>query len=544
MNDKIKQILKDGNKEDIRALFGFNRDHTTKEIVVKFNIWIRYFFPQFLKGDDGEIIKDANFHKQIDKFNAIIYKGETTNNAKKRYFVDIVFRGGAKTTRTKLFIAFAIANDFTHYRKYFKILSADVKNSKQFATDVYNLLIEKRIKYYYPEIFAKTTALREETMSSFTTSTGIKLLSDTVGTDQRGQIQDEARPDFIVFDDFETRKTLKSAVTTKAIWDNMEEAKTGLSKSGGCVYLCNYISESGNVHKLVQKKTLEGYIVLIIPIIDNGVPAWKSRDTVVDIERIKADAEDFEGEYLCQPSAGMDIMIDRESIDRQKPKEPVEEKAGLRIYHRYDPSHRYGCGADVAGGVGLDSSASVIIDFSTVPARVVAVYDCNTIIPDVFGDELKRQGDIFGSCLLAPEKNNHGHATIARLKQIYDTEFIYKTQGKQTKTEQTEQRATEYGWHTNGLTKSSMIFDLKKAIEDGLIELNDKKLVLECRSYTRNDLMDKEIDLRLTTRHFDLFTAVCIAWQTKDFALVKEEKFEYNIEEYEDDDVMFDDIGL
>jgi DNA-binding response OmpR family regulator len=35
---------------------------------------------------------------------------------------------------------------------------------------------------------------------------------------------------------------------------NLEEARNGLSKNGGIIYLCNYLSERGNVHKLVQKK--------------------------------------------------------------------------------------------------------------------------------------------------------------------------------------------------------------------------------------------------------------------------------------------------
>lgn len=544
MDSKIKKILKKGETEDIRALFGFNGETEVELIVKKFNIWIRYFFPQFLKGDDGTIVKDAPFHRKIDYFNALVYTGQEVNEKKVKFFIDIVFRGGAKTTRTKLFIAFAIANDFTHYRKYFKILSADQTNSKQFTTDIYNLLVETRIKKYYPEIFEKTTAKREETMGSFTTSTGIKLLSGTVGTDQRGQIQDESRPDFIVYDDFETRKTLKSAVTTKSIWDNMEEAKTGLSKSGGSVYLCNYISEAGNVHKLVQKKGVDGYTVLIVPIIDNGVPAWKDRDTVKDIESIKADAEDFAGEYLCEPSASHDATIDRKAIERQKIMQPIREVAGLRIYYNYDPSHRYGLGGDIAGGVGLDSSTTVIIDFSTVPARVVATYDCNTIIPSTFGHEVKRQGDMFGECIVALENNKFDEA-IGVLKTIYNIDRIFKMEHKAKNVDDQYKKQTQYGWQSNALTKPQMIFSLKKAVEDGLIELNDERLIMECKSHTRNDLMDREVDARLTTRHFDLFTGCCISWQMKDHATIAEdEKFEYNIEEMEDDDVIFNDIGL
>ena len=52
-----------------------------------------------------------------------------------------------------------------------------------------------------------------------------------------------------------------------------------------------------------------------------------------------------------------------------------------------------------------------------------------------------------------------------------------------------------------------MIFALSKAIEDGLLILNDINLINELKSYTRNDLIDDEHDPRLTTRHFDLLIA-------------------------------------
>ena len=232
---------------------------------------------------------------------------------------------------------------------------------------------------------------------------------------------------------------------------------------------------------------------------------------------MREDDEDFEGERLCKPSASKDILFDRESVDKQKPKEVIRESAGLKIFREFNPSHRTASGHDVAGGVGLDSSTSVYLDLDIIPAQVCATFNNNTIRPDVFGDEIKRESDIFGGALAGIEKNNHGHATIARAKQL-DVN-LYKTEGKATSVGQ--KIPTEYGWHTNGLTKPKMIFALSKAVEDGLIELNDKNLIAECRGYTRNDLMDREEDPRLVTRHFDLLIACAIAWQMKDFAQVK-----------------------
>ena len=348
-------------------------------------------------------------------------------------------------------------------------------------------------------------------MSSFTTSTGIKMQSDSVGTDQRGDIQEDARPDFIWFDDFETRKTLRSAVITKAIWDNMEEAKNGLSKDGACIYNCNYLSERGNVHRLVQKEN-EMNKVLIIPIKLEGKPTWDAY-TIEEINQKEKDADDFAGEFMCEPSAGHDIFFDRSCLEKQITKEPVKVSSDFKIFYEYDPSHRYGSGHDVAGGVGLDSSTSVFIDFSTLPNRVVATFASNTIKPDVFGDEIERQACKFGEPIVAPE-NNKFDMCIGRLKQIYDN--IFTTKSKDIKID--EGKDVTYGWNTNGMTKPKGLFDFKKAVEDGFLELTDPALVAELKSYTRDDLMDKESDPRLTTRHFDLLMAAMIAWQMKDYA--------------------------
>ena len=69
-----------------------------------------------------------------------------------------------------------------------------------------------------------------------------------------------------------------------------------------------------------------------------------------------------------------------------------------------------------------------------------------------------------------------------------------------------------------------MMSDFRKACNDGLVALNDKDLIQEAKSYTRNDLIDNQPDPRdvsNATRHFDLLTAAAICWQMKDLAEVK-----------------------
>lgn len=501
--DKLKEILKSENPKELLALFNFDTSLDNERILLKFNLFARYCFPNYFASPD------APFHADINLHNLQIYKGELD------IFVNTAFRGAGKDVKTQLFIVYSILNDTNHFRKYFKCLSDDGTNSVQSVTDIYNMLVNPRVAQLYPGVFEKTVFKREERKDAFTTSTGIKVLADIVGTGQRGAKQEEARPDFIWFNDFENRKTLRSAVITHSIWDNMEEARTGLEKGGGCVYTCNYISEVGNVHRLITEKQSPRKVVLIVPIEKDGIPTW-NRYSKEDIEVMRKTDDDFEGERMCRPSASKDIYFDRDRLDNMVAIQPIKEIGGFKIFKEYKADHAYAGGHDVAGGVGLDSSTSVFIDFSTIPARVVATYASNTILPEAFGDEIYSQGNRFGGCLLAPENNKYDQ-TILKAKQLGAK--LYQTQGKIISIGY--HAPGTYGWNTNSLTKSQMLSSLNKAIEDGLLELSDIDLINEVKSFTRNDLIDNAPDIRLTTRHFDLVMALAICWRMKDWAKPK-----------------------
>jgi hypothetical protein len=532
----LEEILDNGDKEEIRALFSFDSSSTDDEVYILFNIWGRYLYPGFYKVDD------APFHEDIDRSLIRLYRGTFTLDdyflfrnleGPLKYLIDIAFRGAAKTTRTKLFVAFAIANDTQHTRKYYKVLASDGDNSQQIVTDIYNMLIIPRVQYFYSELFRKTNLKRQETMSTWTTATGVKVDAGTVGTEQRGDLQGEEssdRPDFIWFDDFETRTTIRSAVKTHAIWDNMEEAREGLSADGVALYNCNYLSERGNVHRLVTTKSTDR-LVLINPIIKDGQSTWPAAFSLKAIETKKKNASDWAGEYLCEPSVGADVYFERATLDKQEKKVPIDTIAGFKIFHKYDPSHRYGSGHDVAKGVKLDSSTSVFIDFTTLPFKVVGTFASNELEPRVFAEELVSEAKRFGKPIVAIENNKYEDC-IGKARDIYDN--LYFEPEEETKVG-IAPRARYYGWNTNGSTKSIMLGDLKKAVHDGHLELSDPDLIAELRSYTRDDLMDRDDDVRLTTRHFDLLIACAIAFQMKNLAVTAppESVTNYQQEDYE-----------
>jgi len=198
-------------------------------------------------------------------------------------------------------------------------------------------------------------------------------------------------------------------------------------------------------------------------------------------------------------------MFDPELIMQYKTREPIRKVGDWVIYEEPQHGHDYGIGADVSEGVGLDSSTGIVWDFTLRP-RVVARYKSNRIAPDMFAYELKWAGELFSNALIAVERNNHGHTTLSKLKEIYD--YIYK---EERRDEELDITTEKLGWHTNLSTKPRMLYDLRTAIHNFIVEIWDKELLYECRTYDSEDLNV----VKGATKHWDLVMAAAIGYQMK-----------------------------
>lgn len=494
--DIIKEIVLSGSTAEKLELYQFEIENNTDIIVNKFRVWARANYSRYFTS------KESPEHKVMVTNFVNCYKGNYNN-------VEIAFRGFGKTSILKLFIAFVILNDKSTHRKYLKIMSRDLKNSKQIVTDVYNLIVE--VQYLYGDIFEKEgDKKREETMGSFTTKKGQKLTAGTVGQTQRGHLQDAFRPDWIIFEDIEDRETVSSIVITEGIIQKCDEAILGLAFNGSYQLNANYISDSGSVQWFLNKPSINAHIV---PIIDGaGVPTW-DRYTTEKIEQLKADSEDWAGEMLCDPSRVGDKFfdIDRIEKDLKNATEPIKTSAGIRYWEDYQPNKRYGMGVDLSDGIGKDSCALSLFDFTT--GTLTVTYDNNQTAPDLFTYEVVRVGQEYGNCIIAPETNNTCGGIAVRVLKEKSYPNVYK---KHIEDKVGNTLTTTIGWHTNSKTKPDMFYEFRKDYNDGLIKIYDKRVLKEMKAFTKADLKDSRTSA--VTRHFDLLTSVVIAWQMKDYA--------------------------
>jgi hypothetical protein len=160
----------------------------------------------------------------------------------------------------------------------------------------------------------------------------------------------------------------------------------------------------------------------------------------------------------------------------------VEHPRGeLLLYKRHDPGERYYIGADVSMGIrGGDWSVAQILDSKK---EQVGVYRAQ-IHPDYFSDVLNALGYFFNTARLAVENNNHGILTVTRLGK----DFAYPNLYFETAVEkQTEHETVTFGFRTTVKTKPLIIDQLRAALRDKEMTLNDKTTIRELMTYVVNE---------------------------------------------------------
>ena len=183
-------------------------------------------------------------------------------------------------------------------------------------------------------------------------------------------------------------------------------------------------------------------------------------------------------------------------------------------FDKYKPNHAYALGADVAEGVGLDSSTCVIIDFTAKTPIVVARYANKWIAPDVFAYEIVAGAKAYGNPLVAVERNNIGHTTVTTLKEIYPNLF-FETINDRLLNKETDR----LGFLTTRSSKPRILFGFRNAMEEGDIEIPDRVILREAQRFDHKDLSVLKLaqDEEEASRHFDVLMAACIAYEMKDY---------------------------
>lgn len=149
----------------------------------------------------------------------------------------------------------------------------------------------------------------------------------------------------------------------------------------------------------------------------------------------------------------------------------------LTIYRTIDPGEQYVIGCDVAMGVsGGDWSCAQILDSKK---RQVATFR-SQVHPDYFATVLNSLGEMYNWAYIIVENNSHGILTCTRLgKDMSYPNFFTETQVDKL----TDKETLKLGFTTTSKTKPLIIDELRAAVREGAIELNDKVTIREMLTY-------------------------------------------------------------
>lgn len=554
-------------KEKIDLLINGTRDERVYVCAKSFHLFAVCYFTKYFS------YKTAPFHHDFFQDFEDLVTGAVKDA------VWIAFRESAKTSIAKIGLAWIIARkqvidhlkekgenvDHWGVRQYVNVDSYDKTNAEAILFDVVTeLQTNEQLITDFGHLYNKPRTKDEASLkriSNFVTNNGIRVEAHTALTPMRGRLFQNYRPDFVLRDDLENAITAQSPAITEKIVSLIDEAKGGMAGHGASLTVGNYILEEGVMGYVKRSVEGGGGRVRFVPIVDRqGVISWPEKYVKSDIEaaaanqaisdptRRKISLESkrrelnaagrrvYEVEMLLDPVAAGSPFFDRAVIERllSQCTDAKDDKAGFWLWGDYNPSHAYAIGADTGKGNGGDHSTSCVIDFSTTPNRQVGSYANNQIPADQFGYELKREGDLFGTCLIGPEKNSEsGGSCLTTLKMIYPTDQIYRQVPLDRITDK-PLGTGELGWETTAGTKYTILNDLKTAIEDGHLIINDRRILLEARSFTYTDA-DALGSARQGhfTKHFDLLMASAIAYAMRKHAQPKTVTSDYQQQEYE-----------
>ena len=153
----------------------------------------------------------------------------------------------------------------------------------------------------------------------------------------------------------------------------------------------------------------------------------------------------------------------------------------LIVYRQHDPGETYYVGADISMGVrGGDWSVAQVLDSRK---RQVAIYRAH-VHPDYFATVLYHIGMYYNTARIIPENNNHGILTCTRLGKDLAYPNVYLTTDVD---KLTEKETVKIGFTTTVKTKPLIIDQLRAALREDEIELNDKITIRELMTYVATE---------------------------------------------------------
>jgi hypothetical protein len=210
----------------------------------------------------------------------------------------------------------------------------------------------------------------------------------------------------------------------------------------------------------------------------SGYPAFDSHEI---LKKIKA-CKPAKARYECQMSTGNFVS---------------DKNGRLHVWGEPVPGREYAIGADVSEGIIVsedahkdkyDFSSADVVDLET--GKQVAHWH-GYIDPDQFGELLCHLGKRYNTAWLAPERNNHGLATVLKIIDLkYPKVYVEKIPDPPNKPRK------RFGWLTSRATRPVIIRNLQAEVREGTDGIQCKETLREMLTLKRNEKGEYEAEAK------------------------------------------------
>ena len=201
--------------------------------------------------------------------------------------------------------------------------------------------------------------------------------------------------------------------------------------------------------------------------------------------------EDFNQEFACEFLGSTNTLVNVNVLRNMTFVNPTFHKNGFDQYGDILPDHQYVITVDTARGVGLDNSAFLVIDITSVPYRVVAKFKDSLISPILYPELIYNVATNYNEAFVLIEINDIGEqvANILANDLEYENIFITNVKGRAGQVISGGFSSNrQLGVRTTKKVKRIGCSTLKDLVEDNKIIIEDFDLIEEMSNFiTKKD---------------------------------------------------------
>lgn len=195
--------------------------------------------------------------------------------------------------------------------------------------------------------------------------------------------------------------------------------------------------------------------------------------------------EKFRQEFGVEFLGSSATLIRADKIKSIVYDDPIQNDDHLKIFTPPQEGHSYAIAADCSDGVNRDYNSAVVIDITSLPYQVVAVYRNNILERMAYPDILYRLGKHYNEAFIVVENNNMGGEVANTLYYELEYENLFSSTKEIRGNNISEGPRTVVGVQTNKKTKRIGCANLKTLIENDQLMVVDWDIIQELARFVK-----------------------------------------------------------